>query len=195
MNQYLRIPRGINVNQENDLILKKTIEEIGKQYGRLLLGKYRSNYAKGKAFLAKEYGLSKTAIKKMHTVKISASGHNNIGDNYSNYVSLHILLTDRIIVDIIKSIKEQKIDFERIATDISNSKYNSGDLYIDALFEETRDGGGEVHSNVREKFLSLSLEVFVHADGKCCCHCRLSFFVVKMSVLYHRICAMSMRSR
>ena len=137
MNQYLRIPRGINVNQENDLILKKTIEEIGKQYGRLLLGKYRSNYAKGKAFLAKEYGLSKTAIKKMHTVKISASGHNNIGDNYSNYVSLHILLTDRIIVDIIKSIKEQKIDFERIATDISNSKYNSGDLYIDALFEET----------------------------------------------------------
>ena len=31
MNQYLKIPRGINVNQVNDLILKNAIEEIGKQ--------------------------------------------------------------------------------------------------------------------------------------------------------------------
>ena len=39
---------------------------------------------------------------------------------------------------------------------------------VDALFEEARDGGGEVHANVREKLLGISLEVFVYADGKCC---------------------------
>ena len=46
---------------------------------------------------------------------------------------------------------------------------------VEALLEETRDGGGEVHANVREKLLGIGFEVFVHADGKGSCHCRLSF--------------------
>lgn len=137
MNQYLKIPRGINVKTKNDLIFQKTVEAIGKQYGRLLTGQYKSDYAKGKAFLSKKYGIKKTAIKKIHTVKISTRGHNDIGDNYSNYVSLHILLTEQIIIDIIKSVKEQGVDFRKIANSISNGDYDSNSLYIDALFEET----------------------------------------------------------
>ena len=72
----------------------------------------------------------------MHTVKYSVRG-NNIGDNYSNYVSLHILKTDVILVDIIKSIKEQKIDFESIVKRSGNGKYDSESRCIDALFEES----------------------------------------------------------
>ena len=30
-----------------------------------------------------------------------------------------------------------------------------------------REGGGEVHANVREKLLDIGFEVFVNADGKC----------------------------
>lgn len=137
MNQYLRIPRGINVNQENDLIFQKTIEAIGKQYGSFLTGCYKSDYAKGKAYLSKKFGIKKAAIKRIHTVKTCATGYINIGDHYSNYVSIHILFTEQIMIDMIKSIKDQGVDFENIANKISKGKYDSDSLCIDALFEES----------------------------------------------------------
>lgn len=137
MNQYLKIPRGININAINDLLLKKAIEEIGKRYSRVLFGRYRSNYAKGKAYLSKEYGLSKTAIKKLHSVKISTRGYERYGNDYSNYVCVHILLAKIILEEIIKTHKEQKIAFVDVAGSISKRKYNSECKYIDVLFEET----------------------------------------------------------
>ncbi len=137
MNQYLKIPRGININSINDLLFRKAIEEIGKRYGRVLFGKYRSNYAKGKAYLSKEYGLSKTAIKKMHSVKKCTRGYERFGNDYSNYIRLHILLAKTILEDIIKTHKEQKIAFEDIISSTSGGKYNSKSKYIDVLFEET----------------------------------------------------------
>ena len=62
----------------------------------------------------------------------------------------------------------------RLASSKASSVSSRG-VFLRPSLKETRDGGGEVHANVREKLLGISLEVFVHADGKCCCHCRLSF--------------------
>ena len=137
MNQYIKIPRGINVISVNDIILKNAIEKIGKHYNKDIPGKNRSNYAKGKAYLSKKYGLSKSAIKKLHSVKDSVRGHNNYGDNYSNFVNVHIELATDILNSIIISCKGQEITFAKTANSISGGKYDFRSKYIEALFEET----------------------------------------------------------
>ena len=133
MNQYLKIPRGINIIKTNDLIMRKVIEEIGKQYSRVLLGTFRSNYAKGKAYLSQKYGISKTALKKLHKVKMSPYGYSNINEQYGNYISVNIILAKAIFEDIIKCTKEKNIDL----LNISVSKYDKQSRCIDALFEES----------------------------------------------------------
>ena len=137
MNQYVKIPRGININPINDYFIRKAIEEIGKHYSGVLLGKFGSDYAKGKAYISREFGLSKTAIKKLHKVKNSTRGHNDFGDSYSNYVSIHILSSKNILDNIIKSIKKENIDFIEIVNAIGNGRYDLNSMYIEVLFEET----------------------------------------------------------
>lgn len=137
MNQYIRIPRGINVNNMNDHIFQLAIEAIGENYSRVLGGKYRSNYARGKAYLSQKYGLSKTAIKKIHKSRNSVIGHDRFGDNYSNYVCLHLLQTCDIISKIIESIKKMNISFQKTAFSASNGRYDADSKYVDVLMEET----------------------------------------------------------
>lgn len=137
MNQYLKIPRGINVINTNDLIFRKVIEEIGKYHSRVLFGTYRSNYAKGKAYLSQKYGISKTAIKKLHKVKISTYGYNNIGEQYGNYISIHIILAKEIFEKIINSTKDKNINILKIALEEGNMQYNENSRYIDVLFGES----------------------------------------------------------
>ena len=137
MNQYIRIPRGINVNNMNDHIFQLAIEAIGKKYSRVLGGKYRSNYARGKAYLSQEFGLSKTAIKKLHKPRNSVIGHDKYGVNYSNYVCLHLLKTCDIISKIIESIKKMNIPFQDMVFAASNGKYNADSKYVDVILEET----------------------------------------------------------
>ena len=137
MNQYLKIPRGINVVNTNDLILQKAIEEIGKQHSRVLLGTFRSNYAKGKAYLSQKYGISKTALKKLHKVKISTYGYNNIGEQYANYISIHILLAKEIFENIIKCTKDKNINLLEIAIGEGRTQYSTSSKYMDVLFGES----------------------------------------------------------
>ena len=134
MNQYLKIPRGINVNNTNDLIIRKTIEAIGKKYSRVLLGAFRSDYAKGKAYLSRKYGVSKTAIKKLHTIEIDTDGYNNIDPQYGNYISVHILHGKEMFENIISSTKEKNVNFLEIAV---TGGYDENSKYMDALFEES----------------------------------------------------------
>ena len=63
MSQYLKIPRGMNVNYVNDIILQKAVEAIGRRCGEQLKGQHGSDYAKGKIFLSKTFGFSKAALK------------------------------------------------------------------------------------------------------------------------------------
>lgn len=137
MNQYLKVPRGINVDKTNDIIMQETIEAIGRKYNRVLLGTFRSDYAKGKAYISKKYGVSKTALKKLHKTKRSIDAYKNIDVAYSNYVDINILFTAKILDRIIKSITDKNIDFLKIADEKSNGKYTENSLYIDVLFEET----------------------------------------------------------
>lgn len=137
MNQYLKIPRGIHVDNTNDLIMRKTIEKIGEKYSRDLFGKFPSKYAKGKAYLARKYGISKTALKKLHKTKISTYGYNNIGEQYGNYISVHILVVKEIFKNIIEEIKEQNIDFVANIASVGSGKYTEESKYMEVLFEES----------------------------------------------------------
>lgn len=137
MNQYLKIPRGINVVNTNDLILQRAIEEIGKQHSRVLFGTFRSNYAKGKAYLSQKYGISKTALKKLHKVKICTYGYINIGERYANYISIHILFVREIFENIIKCTKDKNIDLLEIAFGENKAQYSASSKYMEVLFGES----------------------------------------------------------
>lgn len=84
MNEYIKIPRGIHVIATNDQILKKLIEHVGRKYNHTLKGVFRSDYAKGKAYLSRKCNMSKSAIKCLHKVKITSKAREKYGDSYSN---------------------------------------------------------------------------------------------------------------
>lgn len=165
MNQYLKIPRGINVVRTNDMIIRKAIEEIGKKYNRVLFGTFRSDYAKGKAYLHQKYGISKTALKKLHKIKISTFGNTDIDDRYSNYVSVHILLARGIFETIIKSTKEKDIALLDIASDVGVTKYNSKSKYIDVFFEESLSQMGHALRG-KEDFIAFNKSDIAHEELK-----------------------------
>ena len=138
MNEYIKIPRGIHVIATNDHILKKLIEYLGRTYNHTLKGTFRSDYAKGKAYLSRKCNMSKSAIKCMHKVKISSKSREEYGDSYSNIVKINTEHFADFFKVMIAELINKDIDVLSITWQIHKGEYTPKDKYITFLFEETK---------------------------------------------------------
>lgn len=137
MNQYVKIPRGIYVNNTNDIIFETIIKELGKKHSGNFVTSKLSNYARGKIYLRNKYGISGTALKRIHKVKTSTTGM-SIGLNYSNYISIHRYNASQIVEDIINELEnDKKISVEEISEEFFNDNNVLQKTYINAFMYNT----------------------------------------------------------
>ena len=137
MNKYIKIPRGIHLNVINDNILREIIEHFGREYNHTLSGQFRSDYAKGKAFLARKYNISKAAIKHFHTPKMNPKARNKYGDSYSNILKINIEHFQDFFNDLIGDLIHEKPNIIKFTKSIHKGKYTDSDTYMTVLFEES----------------------------------------------------------
>ena len=140
MSQYVKIPRGGYPNVLNDEILEKTICLIGRrEKANFVTGKL-SNYARGKIYLRKRYGISGRTLKKMHKLKISINGFEDLGERFSNYISLHIGKSKVVFMGIQDYIdKDPEIieEFVSLAQEFYTENPGISRTYANSLFYET----------------------------------------------------------
>lgn len=140
MSQYVKIPRGGYPNVLNDEILKKAICLIGRREKSNFVTAKLSDYARGKIYLRQRYGISGCTLKKMHKLKMSVNGFEELDDRFSNYISLHIGKTKVVFMAIQDYIdKESEIieEFIDLSRDFYTSNPNIDHTYANSLFYET----------------------------------------------------------
>lgn len=140
MSQYVKIPRGGYPNVLNDEILKKAICLIGRREKANFVTAKLSDYARGKIYLRQRYGISGCTLKKMHKLKISVNGFEELDDRFSNYISLHIGKTKVVFMAIQDYIvKEPEIieEFLSISQSFFTNNPDINHTYANSLFYET----------------------------------------------------------